>query len=321
MPLTRPLRLPVVAAVTAAAAAAALAPAASADVAFDRPQKDQVLVAEDGGPARVVARDGAFPSLSADGATLAYVRAEDGDIRLVTGSRRRIVTQREKGRTSRPHHIETVELSPDGTKLLARDRYRWRLIDLRTRATTTVTGDESVRPRFSADGTWVAWAGLTGGAYARRSDGRGGTTRIAGDEALGVAWLGNELAVLHGPANARKVTAFTPGTPTRRDLPIAVGDANGLGPAFGTARLTLLHDEEGERDLTRIEVVDATSGGVLATVRPAGGLILGDSAGFSDDGGTLYVLRGTAVTAVTLAGGGERRLASNVGLELSATRR
>lgn len=319
MPLTRPLRLPL--ALAATAAVAALAPAASADVAFDRPHKSQVLVADDGGAARTVARDGAFPSLSADGTTLAYVRADDGTIRVVSGRRGRTVTAREKGRTSRPRHIETVELSADGTKLLARDRYRWRVIDLRTRAARTVTDDESVRPRFSADGAWIAWAGLSGGAYARRTDGTGGTARIAGADALGIAWLGNELAVLHGAANARKVTAFTPGTSARRDLPIAVGDANGLGPAFGTTRLTLLHDEEGERDLTRIDVVEAGTGAAVRTIRPAGGRILGDSAGFSDDGGTLYVLRGTTVTAVDLASGAERRLASDVGLELSATRR
>lgn len=316
MPLTRQI-LPALAAVCAAALAGATA--ASADVAFDRPDKDHVLVVRDGGTPNVIAKDGLFPSISADGGTLAYVRGDDREVRLLRGRSRQTVTAREKGRTRALQDIETVELSPDGTTLLARDRYRWRVVDLRTRATRTLTDDESVRPRFSADGSYVGWADLSGGAFARRTDGKGGTLRLAGDDATGAVWLGNELAVLHGADGARKITAFTPGTRAQRDLPIAVGDANGLGPAFGNGRLTLLHDQGG-RDLTRIAVVEAT-GAVVRTIEPTGGTILGDSAGFSTDGGTLYVLRGTALTAVDLASGAERRLARGVGLELSATRR
>ncbi|HWT92040.1 MAG TPA: hypothetical protein VN238_03520, partial [Solirubrobacteraceae bacterium] len=300
---------------------AALAPAASAAVAVDRPNESQVLVAADGAAPRIVARDGAAPSLSADGRVLAYVRSEEGTIRLVSGRRGRTLTQREKGRRSTPHHIETVELSANARTILARDRYRWRVIDVASRAAHTVTQDESVRPRFSADGAWIAWAGQSGGAYVRRTDGKGGTVRIGPADAHGVAWLGNELAVLHGAAGARTVTAFTPGTPAQRPLPVAVGGATGLGPAFGTTRLTLLHSAEEERDLSRMDVVEVASGAVVRSIVPTGGLILGDSAGFSDDGGTLYVLRGATLTAVDLASGAERRLATRVGLELSATRR
>jgi hypothetical protein len=93
--------------------------------------------------------------------------------------------------------------------------------------------------------------------------------------------------------------------------------ASGLGPSYGTSRLTLYRGAGG-RDVARIDVVDP-AGAVVRTLT-AGRRILGDSAGFSVDGGTLYVLRGPDLYAVDLATGAERRVARRVGLELSTTR-
>lgn len=305
MPVPRPLRPLAVVVVLALTCAAP----ARGDVVAARHGAWEVLTVRDGAAPVLVTRNGTDPSWSADRRTLAYVR-RDGRVVLVRDGRRSLLRAwtRDAG---------GVVLSPAGDRLLVGDDDGWRALDLATGTVRPVTRDPYAAPRFSPDGRSVAWSSFSHPyrAYVRAVDrtARARPLPFGGEEPVAVAWLGAELAVLHGELGvARRLSAFDPATGVVRPLPGAPSaDAVHLGATFGGRLLTVATVTE-SRDIGQITVLDvAGAGRALRTIAWTRG-VLSEDVAFSQDGRELYVTEFPHLLALDLATGARRVVARNV---------
>lgn len=137
---------------------------------------------------------------------------------------------------------------------------------------------------------------------------------LVGDrDPVAVAWLGAELAVLHGELGvARRLSSFDPATGAVRPLPGTLHpDAVHLGATFGGRLVTVATVTE-SRDIGQITVLDVLGAGrELRTIGWTRG-VLSEDVAFSQDGRELYVTEFPHLHALDLATGARRIVARNV---------